>query len=280
MSDAGIISPAIHALALLADPARSPIDAGGWRIVLAHPDDESLSFGAQLHRLRGARFLLVTDGAPRDGTDARRLGFPGPEAYAEARAAELAAALRAGDAAALDIHALDIPDQQAAERLVEITSRLIQELDGAEVAFTHAYEGGHPDHDATAFAVHEAVRHLPADRRPAIVEMPFYRLGAQGELLVQNFAPVPGIIPVQLALGEAEVARKRAMLAAHESQREVLALFAEPVERFRSALRHDFDVLPNEGRLWYEDRGWGWTGERWLACVAAARRALAKAPAS
>jgi LmbE family N-acetylglucosaminyl deacetylase len=278
MSRPDPVSPAIHALALLADPARSPVDATGWRVVLAHPDDESLSLGAQLHRLRGAHLILVTDGAPRDGADARRLGFPGPEAYAEARAAELAAALRAGDATALDVLALDIPDQQAAERLVEITSRLARDLVGAEVVFTHAYEGGHPDHDATAFAVHEAVRLLPAARRPDIVEMPFYRLGPQGEFVVQDFDRVPGIVPIQLALGEAEAIRKQAMLAAHHSQRDVLALFTEPIERFRSAPPHDFGVLPNGGRLWYQDRGWGWTGERWLACVAAARRELAKAP--
>lgn len=35
-------------------------------IVVAHPDDETIGFGAQLCRLRDALLLHVTDGAPRD----------------------------------------------------------------------------------------------------------------------------------------------------------------------------------------------------------------------
>ena len=44
------------------------------------------------------------------------------------------------------------------------------------VVLTHAYEGGHPDHDAVAFAVHRAARRTSA----AVVEMPFYHAGPDG----------------------------------------------------------------------------------------------------
>jgi LmbE family N-acetylglucosaminyl deacetylase len=51
---------------------------------------------------------------------------------------------------------LGIPDQAASLGLAGLARRLAVQLaaSGAEVVVTHAYEGGHPDHDATAFAVH------------------------------------------------------------------------------------------------------------------------------
>ena len=44
-------------------------------IVVAHPDDETITLGGQMWRLRDALLLHVTDGAPRDGEDAQRHGF-------------------------------------------------------------------------------------------------------------------------------------------------------------------------------------------------------------
>ena len=46
-------------------------------IVVAHPDDETIALGGQINRLRDALLLHVTDGAPRDGEDARHHGFAG-----------------------------------------------------------------------------------------------------------------------------------------------------------------------------------------------------------
>src|SRR6185437_9724842 len=65
--------------------------------------------------------------------------------------------------------------------------------------FTHAYEGGHPDHDAVAFAVHAACR--LSDIPPAIVEMPYYHR-QDGRLITGEFPTYflrsrrrPGSIP-------------------------------------------------------------------------------------
>jgi LmbE family N-acetylglucosaminyl deacetylase len=268
-------SPALQALMQLADSRRPAIDARRWRIVVAHPDDESLGLGAQLHRLRGARLIMVTDGAPADGADARAAGLSSPLAYAEARREELAAALLAGRVMDLAVVHLGIRDQEVADRLAEVARQVQAELEGSEVVITHAHEGGHPDHDATAFAVQRAVARLP-EPRPVILEMPAYRLGPNGEMLVQDFAPEPGNLPVQFALTPDERERKMRMLAAHRSQRDVLALFREPTETLRVAPRYDFSILPNGGRLWYAQRGWGWDGERWLAAVERADRDLAE----
>ena len=54
-------------------------------IVVAHPDDETIGIGAQLGRFDDALLVHVTDGAPRDGDDARNYGFASVADYAAAR---------------------------------------------------------------------------------------------------------------------------------------------------------------------------------------------------
>lgn len=259
-------------MALLADPERRPIDARSWMVVVAHPDDETLGIGAQLHRLRGLRLVLVTDGAPRQGDDARARGFADPAAYAQARQSELEAALIAAGAPDLRPERLDIPDQEAGHRLEDLARRLAALFAGIEVVLTHAYEGGHPDHDATAFAVHAAVAAMPEGSRPTVVEMPFYRLDADGAFVTQTFEPVPGHPPVRLQLTDGEIERKRAMMAAHRSQADVLAPFESMAEEFRESPSYDFATLPNGGALRYEP--FAWSGERgyWLALVDTVRQ--------
>jgi LmbE family N-acetylglucosaminyl deacetylase len=161
--------------------------------------------------------------------------------------------------------ALGWPDQEAALHLRELTDDLALRLAGCEVVLTHAYEGGHPDHDATAFAVRHAAERM-GPGAPAIVEMPFYRAGGEGRL-AQSFAPAPGGDETVIALGPDEVRLKERVFAAHATQREVLGWFSTATERFRPARRYDFRALPNGGALLYEQFGWGMTGVKWLAEV-------------
>lgn len=244
---------------------------GRVAVVLAHPDDEVLGCGAILSRIPDLLVVHVTDGAPRDGGDARRHGFADYAAYAGARHLETRAALAAAGRPEIAPTTLGIPDQGAAHDLAAIVRRLVPILAGADVVLTHAYEGGHPDHDATAFAVARAAV-LCADP-PSVVEMPFYHAAPDDGWVRQRFAGQDdGTV---LALTEAEQAGKHAMLAAHASQADTLRHFALDRESYRVATDGDFATLPNAGDLLYERHGWGLTGSEWLRRVGDADRDLA-----
>jgi LmbE family N-acetylglucosaminyl deacetylase len=245
-----------------------------WLVVVAHPDDETLGCGALLSRLPCATVVHVTDGAPRHGGDARRHGFPDPAAYAAARWDEARSALDLAGVPAARHHGFGIADQGAAYRLVEITRRLLPDLAGADAVLTHAYEGGHPDHDAVCFAVHAAAKLAGSGVAGAIVEMPLYHAGPGGWIR-QRFLPHPGAGPeLSPAPSPAELDLKRRMAACHASQAATLAGFALDRELFRTAPPYDFGVLPNGGALLCERHGWNLDGPRWLTLVRAAEGAL------
>jgi LmbE family N-acetylglucosaminyl deacetylase len=117
---------------------------------------------------------------------------------------------------------------------------------GIEVVLTHAYEGGHPDHDAVAFAVHTAAR--LAKRTPLLLEAPLYHL--EGTRLVwQRFVPGTGRRGCVLKLSKEQQALKRRLYDAHKSQADCLANASVASERLRVAPEYDFSRLPQSARL-------------------------------
>ena len=171
---------------------------------------------------------------------------------------------------------LGFADQGATHGLAQLSAMLAGALIARNITtvVTHAYEGGHPDHDAVAFAVGAARRLLQQRAHPlAVIEMPLYRLDAEGNFTTSFAQPAQGTIDYTVAGRMLEL--KRAMIAAHASQQEVLKLFDPVREQFRPAPLHDFTQLPNEGRLMYERYPWGMDRALFQRRVAEAMAALA-----
>jgi LmbE family N-acetylglucosaminyl deacetylase len=234
--------------------------------VVAHADDEVIGFGTRLSRMTTTWLVHVTDGAPRDNRDAAAAGFSTGEAYADARRKELLRALATAGFPAERTIELEMADQQASHHmmaLVRAVSDLIARLE-PEVVITHPYEGGHPDHDATALAVHTARQLLAREhgQSPALVEMTSYHAGSQG-IATGGFLSLPDLPVWTVALALQEQALKRRLYDCFVSQRAMLRYFSATVERFRPAPVYDFTLPPHRGPLFYEQFDWGITGPVW-----------------
>lgn len=222
--------------------------------VYAHPDDEAIAAGGQLPLFREALFLQVTDGAPADNADGDRLGLSRDE-YRATRALELRAAFAAGGLPEARHRSLNVPDKEAAVDLPSLTRKVAQVIaaEQPEVIFTHPYEGGHADHDACAFAVHQAVTKL-GDAKPLLVESPFYFANPDGGIETGAFLREDDADILTLPLSPEQRDAKQAAFAAFTTQSSMLALFKPMLQRecFRVAPAYDFCVPATSGPAYYE----------------------------
>ncbi len=261
----------------LCNPGACQSGVPSCAIIVAHPDDEIVGAGSLLPLLEGCTIVHTTDGAPRNLHDAVAAGFSTREDYSKARLREAHAALALAGIKAEQVRQLGFVDQESSYSLVAMARSLVSHLGELrpEIILTHPYEGGHPDHDSTAFAVHAACRILRQliGCSPAIAEMAFYHR-RESRMVVGEFLTPAGQDSTEcvqiLRLDPSAQRLKQQMFACHASQTATLQNFDLEKEWFRPAPEYDFQQAPHDGSLLYEWYDWGMTGERWRDLAQAA----------
>ena len=210
-------------------------------IFVAHPDDETLSCAGLLQRVGASTVVFATDGAPPYHGFEHQFGTL--RNYSKARFEEAALAL--AGIPNCSFQRLTKPDGSFL-----VDQHLFHDLRAAfdslcrvarafspDALLTHAYEGGHIDHDACSFIVSHAAGALSLRR----FEFPLYSTNENGKGTFQQFRD-PGASLIECRLSPAETARKRAALAAYKSQPGLASFFDLSTERIRPATRTDYSI--------------------------------------
>ena len=254
---------------------------GRTAILAAHPDDETIGTGGHLAMVPQPFVLIATDGAPADPRDLQAAGCASRRQYARLRRSELMAAMSLTGIAPSQVECFGIADQELSLCMSALARRLARWMHDRAIGLvlTHAYEMGHPDHDAVAFAVHGAVELLrrQVGRPPRIVEFTSYHRGENGEIACGTFLS-HGDPGEAFPLSPARRNLKRRMLDAYASQRRTLQPFDTLEERFRPAPAYSFTAPPHHRGAFYDDFDWGMRSERWLVLAAEALTKLEARP--
>lgn len=229
-------------------------------IVVAHPDDESISCGGLLQRMREPCVVFATDGAPEDAYFWRKYGSR--ERYKALREEEARAALAAVGVSEIEFLAryseMPLVDQQLYRSLSSAFSALskIVENRRPECLLTLAYEGGHPDHDSVSFLSAQLGRIFSIP----VWEAPLYHRDVKGGGVYQRFVEEHDEV-IAYHVGGSELEAKKRMLGCYKSQFDALPSFTTELERFRPQAAYDYGRRPHAGKLNYELWQWSMTPE-------------------
>ena len=247
-------------------------------LVVAHPDDEVIAIGGRIRRFRWAHFVHVTDGAPLNQQDSRHQGFSTLDAYRSARRDEFRRALSECGLSRVSFDCLAFSDQEASLHLADLTRKIASLIlqHSPEVVLTHPYEGGHPDHDACAFAVHQAIHQLVSRniQPPLVAETAFYHLGPFG---IETGCFLNGSKPkdeITYMLTSREQTQKQRLLRCFSTQRATLQYFSTARERFRLAPDYDFTTPPHCPPVFYDGYPWGMNSFRFCELAKEALAAM------
>jgi len=210
-------------------------------IFVAHPDDETLACGGLLQRMNASLIVFATDGAPPYYGFERK--FRSLKEYSDIRFQEAARAL--AHVPNCSFQRLSKPDgscfvdQQLFRSLRPALNSLCQiaRAFSPDALLSHAYEGGHIDHDACSFIA----SHAAASLSLKLFEFPLYWVDDDGKGVIQQFRST-GSAPMELRLTDAEVARKKKMIAEYKTQPGIASAFPPEIERIRPVTRTDYSV--------------------------------------
>ena len=234
---------------------------GRTLVLIAHPDDECIAFGALLQRMREPAVVFATNGSPADPYFWKKHGSP--EAYAALRRREALASMHAAGVKDV-IFLADLPggealvDQElfrnlwpAFDLLADIIRRRM-----TTALLTLAYEGGHPDHDSCSFIGAQLARlaSIPC------WEAPLYHRNAGGSGTFQQFV-TPNGTEIDVCPTPEEEEQKRKMCRAYSSQGDFLSNFKVSPEIVRPQVAYDYTCPPHAGKTNYELWQWKMTSQ-------------------
>lgn len=229
-------------------------------LIVAHPDDESVGAGVLLQRIQDPCVVFCTDGGPRDSYFWQSYG--GRENYVTVRGQETETAMRIAGVKRTAF--LNFCDQELHRNLrsaLNELNELAREF-RPDALLTHAYEGGHPDHDSCAFLAYL----LGSQQRIPVWEMPLYHRTGEGIRRQQFLQPTNDTALLRGTAGELDT--KRNMVRAHASQSQALKGFDLKCERFRPQASYDFWNPPKAEVINYEAWRWPLTAEQVCAAFA------------
>ncbi len=249
---------------------------GRTLVLVAHPDDECIAFGALLQRIQEPLVVFATNGSPADPYFWQRYGSR--ETYAALRRQEAFKSMQA--AGVKDVLFLaDMPggdhlvDQElfrnlrtAYELLADVVARRM-----TTALLTLAYEGGHPDHDSCSLLAAQLARlaSLPC------WEAPLYHRNADGAGVFQGFIG-PDADAIDVSPTEGELSRKREMCLAYRSQGDFLQRFDVAREIVRPQIAYDYTSPPHDGKTNYEVWQWSMTAKDVCAAFSTFLRSVSK----
>jgi N-acetylglucosamine malate deacetylase 2 len=223
-------------------------------VIVAHPDDDVVGAGGLISRLDDVTVLHITDGIPKKESAPGAGNLEASES-ARARRLESRSALALANVPLEQIVEFGLSTEQAPLELADLTRRIASFLrQGApDIVLTNPYEGGDPDHDATAFATHAALRLLRQNgfKPPSVFEIALYPT-PDGNKRVLDFLPSEAAEVTTLLLDKKARDLKRQMFACFTSQPNLQRENSFGRERFRRPPRYNFAAPPNGGKLIYE----------------------------
>jgi LmbE family N-acetylglucosaminyl deacetylase len=205
-------------------------------VLVAHPDDETIGCSGLLQRASSALVVFAVDGSPPHYGFENKYGSL--QRYSDIRFLEADVALKTLSHCSFRRLASQsgahFVDQHLFDRMSEALTSLNQFVCrfSPDLIVTHAFEGGHIDHDAC----HVLAAHIARAYSLMVMEFPSYWKADDGRDMFQQFRNHRND-EVVLRLSEHEIEVKRQMLASYRTQQVLTSVFHLHTERFRPALQ-------------------------------------------